>query len=43
MLAFYLTCLLFVFGVLGAVLWLATELSVFRLLRYLAPELLLGA
>jgi aerobic C4-dicarboxylate transport protein len=41
MVGFYVTCILFVFVVLGTVLRLATGLSVFRLLRYLAREFLL--
>ena len=41
MLAFYLTCLLFVGLVLGPLLWIVSGLSLFGLLRYLAPELLL--
>jgi len=39
--AFYLTCALFVFVVLGAVLKLATGVNLFSLLRYLAREFLL--
>ncbi|GAA4552889.1 cation:dicarboxylate symporter family transporter [Amycolatopsis samaneae] len=41
MLGFYLTCLVFVFGVLGAVLWIGARVNVFSLLRYLAREFLL--
>jgi aerobic C4-dicarboxylate transport protein len=41
MLAFYATCALFVFGVLGTLLRVVTGFSVFALLRYLARELLL--
>jgi aerobic C4-dicarboxylate transport protein len=41
MLGFYATCVLFVFVVLGTLLRLATGLSVFRLLKYLAREFLL--
>jgi aerobic C4-dicarboxylate transport protein len=41
MLAFYLTCLIFVFGVLGALLWMVARVSVFKLVRYLAREYLL--
>ncbi|GAB1693782.1 cation:dicarboxylate symporter family transporter [Krasilnikovia sp. M28-CT-15] len=41
MAAFYVTCLLFVFVVLGALLWLISRVSIFRLLRYLAREFLL--
>jgi aerobic C4-dicarboxylate transport protein len=41
MLGFYVTCLLFVLVVLGALLRLVTGLSVFSLLRYLGREFLL--
>jgi aerobic C4-dicarboxylate transport protein len=41
MLGFYVTCLLFVFGVLGLLLRAATGLGVLGLLRYLGRELLL--
>jgi aerobic C4-dicarboxylate transport protein len=41
MLAFYLTCLIFVFGVLGTLLWMVTRVSIFKLVRYLAREYLL--
>ncbi len=41
MLAFYLTCIIFVFGVLGAVLWTVSRVSIFKLVRYLAREYLL--
>ena len=41
MLAFYLTCAIFVFVVLGVVLKLATGVNLFSLLRYLAREFLL--
>src|SRR4051794_38625047 len=41
MLGFYITCVLFVFGVLGTVLKLATGISVFSLFKYLAREFLL--
>ena len=41
MLAFYLTCLLFVFGVLGALLRVVAGVSIFKLVRYLAREYLL--
>jgi aerobic C4-dicarboxylate transport protein len=39
--AFYLTCVLFVFGVLGALLRFVAGLSIFKLVRYLAREYLL--
>ncbi|WP_433184231.1 cation:dicarboxylate symporter family transporter [Actinoallomurus sp. CA-150999] len=41
MIAFYVTCGLFVFVVLGAVLWLTARINIFALLRYLAREFLL--
>lgn len=41
MLAFYLTCALFIFVVLGALLKLVTGISIIALLRYLAREYLL--
>jgi aerobic C4-dicarboxylate transport protein len=41
MLAFYLTCIIFVFGVLGAVLRVVAGVSIFKLVRYLAREYLL--
>jgi aerobic C4-dicarboxylate transport protein len=41
MLGFYVTCALFVFGVLGTVLRVTTGVNVFSLLRYLAREFLL--
>ena len=41
MLAFYATCLIFVFGVLGVMLRVVAGVSVFKLVRYLAREYLL--
>lgn len=41
MLAFYLTCFLFVFGVLGIVLKLFSGFNIFKLVKYLAREYLL--
>ena len=41
MIAFYITCFLFVFVVLGSVLKLATGVNVFKLLKYLGREFLL--
>ncbi len=41
MLGFYVTCVVFVFGVLGVLLWSVTRMSIFRLVRYLAREYLL--
>jgi aerobic C4-dicarboxylate transport protein len=40
MLGFYLTCLIFVFGVLGVVGWL-TGFSIFKFVRYIGEELLI--
>lgn len=41
MLAFYATCLLFVFGVLGTLLWAVARINVLTLFRYLGREFLL--
>jgi aerobic C4-dicarboxylate transport protein len=41
MVAFYLTCVVFVFGVLGVLLRVVSGVSIFRLVRYLAREYLL--
>ena len=41
MFGFYLTCAIFVFGILGTLLRLVTGVNVFRLFRYLAREFLL--
>ncbi|MDQ1735385.1 MAG: aerobic C4-dicarboxylate transport protein [Pseudonocardiales bacterium] len=41
MLAFYLTCAIFVFGVLGSILRVAAGVNIFSLFRYLAREFLL--
>ena len=41
MLAFYVTCAIFVFGILGAMLQVVTGVNIFRLLKYLAREFLL--
>ena len=41
MLGFYITCIIFVFGVLGALLWVVARVSIFKLVRYLAREYLL--
>src|SRR5215212_8069819 len=41
MLAFYITCVLFVFGVLGTILRAVSGVSIFKLVRYLAREYLL--
>jgi aerobic C4-dicarboxylate transport protein len=41
MLGFYATCAIFVFVVLGALLWLVARINIFKLLRYLGREFLL--
>ena len=41
MAAFYITCALFVFIVLGAILWFVTRINVFSFLKYLGREFLL--
>jgi aerobic C4-dicarboxylate transport protein len=41
MVAFYITCAIFVFGILGALLRIVTGLNVFTFLRYLGREFLL--
>ena len=41
MFGFYVTCIVFVFGVLGLLLRAVTGVSIFRLVRYLAREYLL--
>ncbi|WP_030436990.1 cation:dicarboxylate symporter family transporter [Actinoplanes subtropicus] len=41
MLGFYVTCAIFVFGVLGAILWTFARVNILLLLRYLAREFLL--
>ncbi|GAB3853368.1 C4-dicarboxylate transporter DctA [Nocardioides maradonensis] len=41
MVGFYVTCALFVFGVLGTLLWVTTRINVLRLLGYLGKEFLL--
>ena len=41
MLGFYITCVLFVFGVLGVLLRAVSGVSIFKLVRYLAREYLL--
>jgi aerobic C4-dicarboxylate transport protein len=41
MLGFYLTCVVFVFGVLGVLLRTVSGVSIFRLVRYLAREYVL--
>jgi aerobic C4-dicarboxylate transport protein len=41
MIAFYLTCAIFVLGILGLMLKLVTGINIFKLLKYLAREYLL--
>jgi aerobic C4-dicarboxylate transport protein len=41
MIGFYITCLLFVFVVLGSMMWLITKVNIFKLFRYLGREFLL--
>ena len=41
MLGFYATCVLFVFVVLGVILWLVARINIFTLLKYLGREFLL--
>ncbi|WP_370591243.1 cation:dicarboxylate symporter family transporter [Saccharopolyspora montiporae] len=41
MVGFYVTCLLFVFVVLGPLLWMFARVNIFSLLRYLGREFLL--
>lgn len=41
MLGFYLTCAVFIFGVLGTLLWVVSRVSILKLIRYLAREYLL--
>jgi len=41
MVAFYLTCILFIVVVLGVLLWAVTRISIFRLMKYLGREYLL--
>ncbi|WP_244304722.1 cation:dicarboxylate symporter family transporter [Leucobacter viscericola] len=41
MIAFYITCILFIVVVLGSLLWTVSRVSIFRLMKYLAREYLL--
>jgi aerobic C4-dicarboxylate transport protein len=41
MVGFYLTCLVFVFGVLSALLWIVARMNILTLFRYLSREFLL--
>lgn len=41
MVAFYITCLVFIIGVLGTLLYVVTKLNIFQLMKYLGREYLL--
>ncbi len=41
MVAFYITCIVFIVGVLGSLLWLVARINIFSLMKYLAREYLL--
>ncbi|WP_291055056.1 cation:dicarboxylase symporter family transporter [Herbiconiux sp.] len=41
MIAFYITCALFIVVVLGSLLWMVARVNIFRLMKYLAREYLL--
>jgi aerobic C4-dicarboxylate transport protein len=41
MIGFYITCLVFVFGILGLMLWVTARVSIFKLVKYLGREFLL--
>ena len=41
LLAFYITCILFVVGILGSLLWIVARVNIFSLLKYLYREYLL--
>ncbi|WP_425841195.1 cation:dicarboxylate symporter family transporter [Microbacterium sp. PA5] len=41
MIAFYITCILFIVGVLGTLLWAVSKINIFRLMKYLGREYLL--
>ncbi|MBE1878258.1 cation:dicarboxylate symporter family transporter [Myceligenerans pegani] len=41
MVGFYLTCIVFIVGVLGSVLWFSARVNLFSLMRYLGREYLL--
>ncbi|WEK14004.1 MAG: cation:dicarboxylase symporter family transporter [Candidatus Microbacterium phytovorans] len=41
MVAFYITCILFIVGVLGTLLWAVSRINIFRLMKYLGREYLL--
>jgi aerobic C4-dicarboxylate transport protein len=41
MIAFYITCLIFVFGILSSLLWIVARMNILTLFRYLSREFLL--
>ncbi|MBZ4487505.1 cation:dicarboxylase symporter family transporter [Microbacterium sp. cx-55] len=41
MIAFYITCAVFIFGILGTMLYAVARINIFRLMKYLAREYLL--
>jgi aerobic C4-dicarboxylate transport protein len=41
MIAFYITCVVFIFGILGTLLYVVARVNIFRLMKYLAREYLL--
>jgi aerobic C4-dicarboxylate transport protein len=41
MIAFYITCIVFIVGVLGTLLWAVSKINIFRLMKYLGREYLL--
>ncbi|NYD68254.1 cation:dicarboxylate symporter family transporter [Agromyces atrinae] len=41
MIAFYITCALFIVVVLGSLLWMVTRVNIFRMMKYLGREYLL--
>lgn len=41
MVGFYITCAIFVFVILGAILWIVARVNVFKFLKYLGKEFLL--
>lgn len=41
MIAFYITCILFIVVVLGSLLWMVARVSIFKLMKYLGREYLL--
>lgn len=41
MIAFYITCAIFIVGVLGSLLWVVARVNLFRMMKYLSREYLL--